>query len=229
MNIAGGYRLRRLPTGESVVADRVTSVIKAVLARPALVWWELTGCVEHALTAGFSPDASPSEVIGDWRKRSRSAADRGTRVHKAIAGDLSGSALVVDDPYTRSALRAVHATFPRPRPDLRVEQRLATAGGRIAGTADVITADGRVIDWKTCTTLPDAPWLDHEAQVGAYLSLPYLVDEDGTITVERNPAMRPVLVYISPAGFRPFDVEPARAWNLWAAVRTVYEIHKGLA
>lgn len=222
---AGGYRLRR-PTGTMVVADRVTSVISSVLARPALVWWELTGCVEHALREGPSPYVSPSEVIADWRKRSRSAADRGTRVHKAIAGHLTDTAMVVDDPWTRSALRAVNEVLPRPRPHLLVEQRISTGAGQIAGTADVLTDDGRVIDWKTCSTLPTSPWLDHEVQVGAYLSLDYLVDDDGTITAERNPAMRPVLVYIAPEGFRSFDIHPLRAWNLWAAVRTIHEIHK---
>ncbi len=219
----------RTPAG-IVAAERVTQVIRSVLAAPALERWKLEQVATHAsaLTAEGTW-RSPAHCISSWERMSQSAANRGSRVHAWITAALCGADLpsvsmsdkplcdaflgwLVDHPWQTLGTEVTVTTRDRPL---------------VAGTMDGLFADADDVilcDWKTTKTAPDLPYLDHEAQIGAYASLPHRLGATGTIGPRVPKVTRAVVVYLTPEGARPLDVNLWRATAAWTAILTLHQL-----
>ena len=228
-----------LPDGTTTEARRVTEVIRAGMPRLALHEWELRGVAEFARSQG-GQFGDIRQLIAAWRKANSGAANRGTAVHKWIAATLTGAltpALLSSQAGYKLAwtnwwadcdLAPEHQTHG----DVLVEQTLCSADRTIAGTADLIWGS-TLIDWKTVEKNPDAaPWPDHLAQMGAYSTMPYVVDPNGRATEWAPEIEEARIVRLCSDGTYHEHVltgdDLLRAQALWEAVQYVagFDHHK---
>ena len=220
----------RTPTGV-VEASRVTEVLRSVLAAPALERWKLERVASFAARQAFDGAFDgPGDCVDSWRRTSRGAMERGSRLHAWIAATVEGA----EPPALSMSDKPLDVSFMgwlADHLDWRVLGTEVTVTTRtnptIAGTLDALFADEDDVvlcDWKTCKRLPKAPYFDHEVQVGAYASLPHRLSAAGVIGPRVPTVTRACVVYIAPEGSRPLDVTLERARRAWAAVRMLYEM-----
>ena len=115
---------------------------------------------------------------------------------------------------------AMHATTEKQLP-IYPEQVVYHREMNLAGTADAIKWDGEheiavIYDWKTTHNLPDAPWIDHEAQVAFYARTwqLYLSDPDDSDPCDVVGAV----MYVSETGTALHVVDLQKGWDLVDAV-----------
>jgi hypothetical protein len=171
-----GYKIA-LETGEVHDVPRVTEVIRAGMARPALTAWELREAVGFALG---NPGRDVASTISAWRRERARHTERGTAVHRFIQATCTGAT----PPALLASQRGYKLAFTdfmvEHDLDLRgalVEQTLTDDRVSVAGTADLIT-NGHLYDWKTVEKKKgEGIWPDQLAQLGAYASMVLCVDD----------------------------------------------------
>lgn len=214
---AGGYKITK-PTGESVVARRVTEVIRSAMAKPALQEWELRQVATWCLASTYPAGTDPRTAIAEWRTFSRTAANRGTKVHKWICAQLTGAPTTALDktlmPYADAWCKWLAAHAPG-APDL-CETTLVERGFEVAGTADAVFGN-LLVDFKASERGSEKPWPDHVAQLGAYASMPLTADLDPAPVVDRVQ----IVSLHADRTYRVHEVSINRALRLWRACRTI--------
>ena len=212
---------------------RVTEIISAGMPKPELDEWKLK---DLASFAAANPHRDADILLARWRGHSHRHADRGTAVHRWIAGFLSGQP-VAPSPQLAGYVAAFRAWYLDNGPKLAgpVEQMLADYDVTVCGTADYI-CDGHLYDWKTAEERSGhPPWPAHVAQIGAYSSMSrYVVEGKVGYVVEgkveppywRGTAFRAAsIVRLYADGTFEEDVyegeKLADTKTLWEAVRTV--------
>lgn len=214
--------------GRSV--PRVTEIIRQTLAAPALEHWKLC---EVAAYARYEHDAerhgsTGKEIVAAWNRNSRAAADRGTKIHRWIEATITGGQVpgltLTERPYGRGFA----AWMPTSGLNFRastVELSVTTVRAEVAGTLDFQgwTEDDRPVlcDWKTCSKIPSAPYLEHIVQLGAYASLRYLVHDFGSGRRLPDPE-EGFVVYVSPGRTKALRVTLPQAVAAWEHVRFLH-------
>jgi hypothetical protein len=209
----------------------VTSVLGAVWPKPGLQRWFEARAVE----LGREHPHLPVAKVLAMRAADKSAADRGSRVHRAI------DAYISNKPELIPPLRSVEAQMweqwkafwiSRMMHPLATEMTVAAHG--YAGTLDLLALDSYglsddqmgppprvVVDWKTTRNLPEEPYPDHAAQLAAYAEAYYV--ERGSKEAGFHPMGTidyGVVVYIAPDGVKAFtlsDTEWNQAKHRWRA------------
>ena len=205
----------------------VTAILDLAFPRPGLQGWRERTAAE--LARKF-PDES---AVGLLERHRGPEMGRGKAVHKAIEQYLLGidGVRIPNDAVAVLFGRWVEWWLHRDMDLISAELTVMGDDGTWAGTLDALAFDDGgpnvgterageprvVLDWKTCTTLPKAPWSHHCAQVAAYA--------DGGIWDVWDRGWTPlgtvhygVIVYISTEGVRAFDVagdDWLRAQDMW--------------
>lgn len=81
-------------------------------------------------------------------------------------------------------------------PDYKKEYiiKLSGDGYKIVGRADMISPEGKIIELKTCSKLPEQPYLAHRYQVQCYMEA--LGKDEATIVyIEKNPKGFPTIAF----------------------------------
>ena len=227
-----GYRVT-LQTGREVTADRVTHIIRRGMPSPFLERWKLKEAVRFALTnppLGVGDDDLDA-VIKAWASDSLRHSRRGTNIHRLIAHWLTDPVVGIEVPEEHEGYWHAFLTWlggkhgkGLPSGDLRIEQTLLDASCSVAGTADLIAGDV-LVDWKTAEkNWSGPPWPDHVAQVGAYASMRYTVD-DRTVSGRAPQITRAMIVRLCADGTSHTTVlespDLLAARSLWRHVREV--------
>lgn len=183
----------------------ITWLLGAVLPKPELERWKRQQVLELARKHTDIDD--PDELL---QRHGPRGDVRGTEVHRAIAARLSGQpmpslsdAAAAYYEQWEQTWDAMHVTTEEQIP-IYTEHVVYHRKMNLAGTADAIKWDADhhlavIYDWKTTHNLPDAPWIEHEAQIAFYarawqLSLSYPCDIVGAIMYisERGTALHVV-------------------------------------
>lgn len=214
---AGGYKITK-PTGQSLIARRVTEVIRSAMAKPALAEWELRQVATWCLTSNYPAGTTPRDAIAEYRAFSRTAANRGTKVHKWICAQLTGSPTMALDktlmPYADAWCKWLADRSPG-APDL-CETTLVEQAFEVAGTADAIFGN-LLVDFKTSERPSTSPWRDHVAQLGAYACMPLTADLEPAPVIDRVQ----IVSLHADRTYRVHEVSINRAVRLWRACRTI--------
>lgn len=186
----------------------VTSILEAGFPKPELVNWKIE---TTARLAREHPETPVDQLLAKHGPRGDV---RGTAVHKLIELHLSGSPTVPEDNpagecYAR--WREWWECWEDHPSGGRAEVRVSSDDPLYAGTADYLTDDGHLFDWKTCARLPDFPYVDHVAQLAAY---EHAIGEFCVCSV----------VYISPAGVRQMLLDMTDTERGWRAFRAAHEM-----
>lgn len=170
------YRIQRRD-GSWTQAERVTSVIRRGMPRPALEAWKLREVAEYV---GAHPQffGTGKAAVEAWEASRQHVADRGTRVHRILASRLKDIHLPVEGPDAMylAAFDSWWEACGWTLTDVtHVEQTLLSFDGKVAGTCDLILQNRVMIDWKTAAK-PGPAWPDQLVQLGAYASMAWLVE-----------------------------------------------------
>lgn len=189
----------------------VTSIMKDVLAKPALITWMKNQAVFSALTLpripGESDNDFASRAAEDSNKQSSEAAEFGTRIHKAIEGLETGEPLEEElRPYLESYAKWRHNEVESV---LCNEKTLVSKRLGFAGTVDMIAiVKGLgfcIIDFKTQGVKKKAAFYpDWCYQLSAYSQMAF---ENGII---HTPFINGVSIVINST--KPDDIA-IRVWN----------------
>lgn len=152
----------------------VTTIIDAVLRKPALESWKMEQACLAVLTAprqnGEELDAFVRRVLVEEQQQnqeSQIAKDRGTAIHKALEDYMQGQAVESELlPWIEPAAKAVMAR------GARVTSEKILVGDGYAGKTDLILEAfewWEIIDWKTTKRLPDkGAYSEHIIQCATY-------------------------------------------------------------
>ena len=223
-----GYKLT-LADGRWVTAERVTDVIRAVLAQPELEAWKLREAVGYALARPAEmvpPDANA--VVSEWETYNLRHSRRGTSVHRLIAEVLRGRGGVLGEAHAGYLAAFLSWREAHPWRPVTVERTVLSDTARIAGTFDAVFMDGSrvvLVDWKTKQERPQGPaWFSEVAQLGAYASMRRWV-QDRQEQEERMPRIDTVRVVrlVADGTWTEDIVDIERARRVWRLVRALWK------
>lgn len=169
----------------------ITWLLGQTIPKPELNRWKLDTVMRLAREYP-GETLSAERLLGQYGPR---CDVRGTEVHRAIAATLTGRPLPVLSAEAAPYYAAWATWDETARAEATMEAVEMTVQHDIlplAGTLDLLDAwegDRLVVDWKTASNLPDAPWIDHVAQVAFY--------------ADCADVAAGCVVYISSAGVRP--------------------------
>jgi hypothetical protein len=154
----------------------VTTILDAILRKPALEAWKTEQAVLACLTTprkeGEGDDAFVHRVLQEEQQQTeeaKSAADLGTKIHAAMEGFFQGQALTEDNilrPWIMPAAEAVmkYGTV--------IETEKILVGDGYAGRTDLLQESPEcwwLWDFKSAKKLPTkGAWAEHRLQLSAY-------------------------------------------------------------
>lgn len=191
----------------------VTTIMQS-LAKPALEAWKIEQACLAVLTAPRADnedlDAFVKRVLSTEKQQDAEAAaarDLGTLIHEAIELALQNQPYSPElGVYVQPALDAIHAH------GRVVKSEFIVIGDGYGGRCDLELDPTRLVDFKTCKTLPKKEsWPEHQLQLAAYaatIPMPAAIEtsnlyistsEPGKIAWFDNPFWRETFE----CGFRP--------------------------
>lgn len=206
--LADARKLNLLPS--------VTTIIDAILRKPALEAWKTEQAVLACLTAprleSEATDAFVHRVLQEEQQQvqeARAAADLGTKLHAALEAFFQGEEM--DPAYKPWVMPAAEKLLTY---GALVDTERVLVGNGYAGTTDLIL-DSPVCLWlwdlKTTKRLPEkGAWSEHRLQLSAYAAAQMRMD------LEKAPEHKPIRtgnLYVSTANEGKFVIWEHEDWT----------------
>lgn len=209
--------------GQTREHPRVTTVLGAMMAKPALMNWAANLVAEAAAKGEDKPERAHDRA-------SRASAGRGTMVHGYAASVMHGrpaTKLEGLEGYCEQVDTAWRRLEGNGWEVVAVEQPLVDCVTGWAGTADAILRKGSetvVVDWKTTTDpLYGRPFPEHLVQAAAYAAMRHTLDlqsgKDGD--VPWNGVDHLCIIRLTPTAHEMFGVHGRRVHALGRAGKSL--------
>lgn len=194
----------------------VTTVIDAILRKPALEAWKTEQAVLACLTAprkeGEETDAFVHRVLQEemqHMEEAKTAAELGTRIHNAIESFFQGEAMPDElKPWVMPAVDAILERFGKP-----VATEKILVGDGYAGKTDLLTevpVCWWLLDFKATKKLPDkGAWSEHRLQLSAYAAA---LEREHNEQAPQNKPIKTANVYISTTTEGKFVIAEHEPW-----------------
>lgn len=169
----GGIRPTTIRDARKLGLLPSVTTILGCMAKPGLDYWKQRNAIHAALTTprldGENEDAFCERILAsDVHSVSDAAKERGTQIHAAIEIALGGKVIERElEPFVTPVLASLKS-FGKV-----VQCEKSIVGNGYAGKLDALFDDGEwltVVDFKTCSKLPDSQYDEHLLQLAAYVA-----------------------------------------------------------